>query len=539
MYQVYLTESYFPLQPGKELIRESIGETLRLAASDSANKTALVAYRSDGTVNREYTYAQLFELAEGLALRLSAKYEKGTRIAICAHNIPEWVVLEYAAALAGIVVVTINPSFQVSEVSYVIQQSRAVALYHVSSCRGNPIAEIAREVQSEVPTLRTLVNVEDTDSFLGAGDPEAPCLPDVSSNDTVQIQYTSGTTGFPKGAVLHHRGLLNNSLLIGERMGMDENLRYLNMMPMFHTGGCGVGTLTSLVFRGTVVLLEQFVPSVVNELIEREQITCFLAAPTMLVGILEDLKHQPRRHSTVNAVGAGGAMVAPKLVQESMSQWGCPVQVNYGQTEASPVVTLTWKDDSLADLTETVGQPLPHTEVSIRDPSNNTVVPLNQVGEICARGYSIMHEYNDNPEATAATLDSEGWLHTGDLGTMDSRGFVRVTGRIKEMIIRGGENLFPAEIENTMISHPAIAEVAVVGIPSEKWGEEVGCFIRWEESANPISAEKLVDYALETLSPQKKPRYWWSVEAWPLTASGKIQKFKLLEQCKEGLHKPI
>lgn len=539
MYKVSLKESYFPAQPGKALLTESIGETLRLAAQDFSDKKALVAYRADGSLDRQWTYGQLHEQAEHLAYRLAAKYEKGTKIAICAPNIPEWVILEYAAALAGLVIVTVNPSFQVSEMSYVVSQSGAVALYYVQSYRGNPIADIARQVQSEQPALRSLVDMEDAEAFFGASESAAASLPEVDANDAAQIQYTSGTTGFPKGAVLHHRGLLNNSLLVGDRLGMDGDSVFLNMMPMFHTGGCGLGTLTSLAVRGRVVLLEQFLPEVANAIIEQQRVSCFLAVPTMLVGILEDLSQTPRQHDSVKAIMAGGAMVAPSLVKQAMDQWGCPVQVVYGQTETSPVVTQTWREDTLDDLSGTTGQPLPHTEIAIRDPNTNAVKPLNTVGEICARGYSVMHAYNDNPEATAATIDQSAWLHTGDLGTMDERGYVRITGRVKEMIIRGGENLFPAEIENAMVTHPAIAEVAVVGIPDDRWGEVVSCFIRWEENATPLVRHELEEHALSLLSPQKKPQYWVAVCGWPLTASGKIQKFKLQEQFERGHHRTL
>lgn len=533
MYPVQLTESYFPAQPGKALLRVSIGDALRTAALDAGDAIALVAYRHDGARVRQWTYAELLHDAQSLARGLAAKYAKGTQIAVCAPNIPEWVILEYAAALAGLVLVTINPSFQAQEMGYVIRQSGAVALFHVQSCRGNPIADIARTVQAAQPTLQTLVDMQDADAILELSRTQA-ALPAVAEGDAAQIQYTSGTTGFPKGAVLTHRGLLNNALLTGERLAMDADSRYLSMMPMFHTAGCGLGTLMPLCVKGRVILVEQFAPALVNDIIEREQVTCLLGVPTMLVGMLEQLKYTPRRHASVRSLIAGGAMVPRSLVTQAMRQWGCPVQVGYGQTETSPVVTQTFRSDALDDLCDTIGRPLPHTEVAILDPASNAIQPLHAIGEICARGYLLMREYNDDPAATQAAIDADGWLHTGDLGTMDERGYVRITGRLKEMIIRGGENLFPAEIENAMLAHAAIAEVAVVGVPDEKWGEVVACFVRWEEGAAPLSHLQLASHAFAYLSPQKKPQHWIAVAEWPLTGSGKIQKFRLRQQFEAG-----
>jgi fatty-acyl-CoA synthase len=239
--------------------------------------------------------------------------------------------------------------------------------------------------------------------------------------------------------------------------------------------------------------------------------------------------------STIRAISSGGAMVAPELCKKAKALLNAPVQIVYGQTEASPGITLSWSDDSLEDMTQTIGQPMPHTEVSILDPLTNDIVALGAQGEICARGYQIMLGYNDNPEATAKTIDRDGWLHTGDLGTMDARGYVRITGRVKEMIIRGGENLFPAEIENAMLEHEAIAEVAVIGVPDEKWGEQVACFMRASGQARP-PADELKAFIRERLSPQKTPVHWIWVEAWPLTGSGKIQKFKLREAFENGEH---
>jgi fatty-acyl-CoA synthase len=256
---------------------------------------------------------------------------------------------------------------------------------------------------------------------------------------------------------------------------------------------------------------------------------------TMLIALLDSHEVSPVDFSSVKIAISGGSMVAPELVRRVKNTVDCGFSTVYGQTETSPVLTQTFPDDSEEDICNTVGQPLPNKDIAILDPKTSKIMPLNTIGEICSRGYCNMLRYNDNPEATKATIDEDGWLHTGDLGSMDERGYVKITGRLKEMIIRGGENLFPAEIENTLLEHPAIAEVAVVGIPDPKWGEIVGCFVRPVDATEPKIAE-LIAHCRQHLSPVKTPTKWMFVEEWPLTGSGKIQKFKLLENFEQGMY---
>lgn len=280
-------------------------------------------------------------------------------------------------------------------------------------------------------------------------------------------------------------------------------------------------------------LAPAFDPAVTLKVIERERTDFILGVPTMLVALIAEARRSGRDVSAVKRLMSGGAMVAPQLCRDAQEVFGAPIQIVYGQTETSPVQTQTWYDDSLEDLTETIGQALPYTEVSIRDPQTHAVLPIGEQGEICARGYHVMLGYNDNPEATNAAIDKDGWLHSGDLGRMDARGYLRITGRVKEMIIRGGENLFPVEIENAMLEHEHINEVAVVGVADEKWGEQVACFIR-SDSEHVFSPDALKAFVRERLSPQKTPAYWIVVNDWPLTGSGKIQKFKLAEMYAAG-----
>jgi len=282
-----------------------------------------------------------------------------------------------------------------------------------------------------------------------------------------------------------------------------------------------------------MIVAKLFDPPRMLDIVQSERVEFLFGVPTMLVGLLEAQAAEPRNVASVRMSGSGGSMVPPELVRRVRSTFECDFETVYGQTETSPLLTQSHADDAFEDICNTVGQPMPQTEISIRDPGTNAVVPVDTIGEICARGYCLMLEYNDNPEATAKTIDAEGWLHTGDLGRMDARGYVTVTGRVKEMIIRGGENLFPAEIENVLLEHPAVAEVAVVGIPDERWGEIVAAFLRLAPGAT-LDRDALVAHCRERMSPQKTPARWIEVTEWPLTGSGKIQKFVLRDKFVAG-----
>jgi len=531
MYRVELKDSYFPAQGGPEPASITIGGMLRASAASAPGRPALKELGYDGAVLRTWTYADLLNDAERLARALASRHAEGARIAVYANNVPEWVLLELACGLAGVTLVTVNPAYQKRELKFVLEQSRSEAVYYVRDFRGNPMQEIADAVCSEIPAIRHRILLTDHDALF-AGEHESQ-LRDPDPADPVQIQYTSGTTGFPKGALLHHNGLVRNGMDAMVRAGMGPGMSFVHNMPLFHTTGCAILVLGGLGVGATMLLAPMFDPDVIAGVIEREKTDFILGVPTMLVALIDAVQASGRDVSSISRIMSGGAMVAPELCRKARDVLGAPIQIVYGQTETSPVITQAWYEDSLEDLTQTIGQPVAHTEVSIRNPQTNAVVPVGEQGEICCRGYLVMTGYNDNPEATAATIGADGWLHTGDLGRMDARGYVRITGRVKEMIIRGGENLFPAEIENAMLEHEAIAEVAVVGIPDEKWGEQVACFLRGNGKPRPDDAA-LKAFIRERLSPQKTPAYWIWVDEWPLTGSGKIQKFKLREAYEQG-----
>ena len=527
-----LTESLWPARTDEPVLETTVGAVLRAGARRWPGGVALVEADQDGAIGRSWTFAALLAEAERLAGALLTRYAPCERITVWAPNVPEWVILEYAAAIAGLTLVTANPAYRPRELRYVVEQSRSVGLFLVPDYRGNPMAEIARGVAAEIPALRECVDMTQPAALYADGGARRE-PPSVKPMDAVQIQYTSGTTGFPKGALLHHRGLTNNARLTFARAGVREGDTVLNFMPMFHTSGCAIITLGAMQLGCRMIIAKLFDPAKMLGIIETERAEFLLGVPTMLVGLLEAQGVRPRDVSSVRTAMSGGSMVPPELVRRVCEVFGCGFTTVYGQTESSPVVTQTQASDSFEDQCDTVGQPLPQTEISIRDPATNTVAPIGQVGEICARGYCVMLGYNDNPRATAEAIDADGWLHTGDLGTMDARGYVRVTGRVKEMIIRGGENLFPAEIENALLEHPDVAEVAVVGVPDEKWGEVVACFVRLAPGAE-LDPGALRAHCRALIAPQKTPAHWIAVDAWPLTGSGKIQKFVLRDRFVAG-----
>ncbi len=531
-----LTESFWRADEGDFKTPLTIGAMLEKQAAARGSAMALKELSVSGELGRSWTYAQLHEDASRLARALAGRHAKGARIAVWANNIPEWVLMEFASAMAGLTLVTVNPGFQARELKYVLEQSRAEGLYLIDEFRGNPMAKIADEVCAALPAIRHRIRLTDHVALYDGEDRGR--LPDVVASDVCQIQYTSGTTGFPKGALLHHWGLLKNGHDSMARAGVDPGDTFVHHMPLFHTTGCAILVLGGMARGATMLLAPIFDADMVVRVIERERPKFMLGVPTMIVALLEAVEKSGRNVSSIKRIMSGGSMVPPELVRKAQAVFGSVIQIVYGQTEASPVITQTRHDDAFEDLCGTIGSPLPDVDVSIRDVATNLVVPIGAQGEICARGYLIMEGYNDNPEATAKAIDKDGWLHTGDLGRMDERGFVKITGRVKEMIIRGGENLFPAEIENALLEHDAILEIAVVGVPDEKWGEQVACFMRAKGAARPTPAE-LKTFMRARLAAQKTPAYWIWVEAWPLTGSGKIQKFKLAEAFVRGEFEPL
>ena len=530
MYDVTLTEAYFPAQTDADILDITVGKLLGEIAANHPDAVAMVEIDEAGDASQQWTYSDLLTKSDRLARSLARRFTPGEKVAVWAPNIPEWIFMEYACGLSGLILVTANPSFQAEELRYVLEQSGAVALFMVDEFRGNPMREIAEQAVAGNKTIREVVNLSDDTAMYGGGGDDVP-LPSVRPSDAAQIQYTSGTTGFPKGAVLSHKSLINNARLYCERKRVGPHSVWANFMPLFHTAGCATGALGCLQAASKMLLIKRFDADVFAKLIEAQGVTVCFAVPTMLFGLLEAIDRKSRNMASLEVISTGGAPVPPDLVKRVRARLGCHLLSAFGQTEHSPMICLNPIEATEAQIIETAGQPLPQTEVSIRSPENNQVLPIGEVGEICARSYAVMNGYNDNSEATSAAIDEDGWLHTGDLGAMDTQGFVRVTGRLKDMIIRGGENLFPAEIEAVLVEHPDILQVAVVGMPDEKWGEIVAAFILADTA---LEVQELKARCRQHLSPQKTPAMWVRVPEFPLTGSGKVQKFAIRDQYLAG-----
>ena len=522
-----LTTSYWPADTSEPVLDTTVGGVLRAAAAIAPDQPAMVGGLPDPARRSRWTYAQLLADAERAARALTARFAPGERVAVWAPNLPEWIVLEYAAALAGLVLVTVNPALRPAELGYVLNQSGASGIFLVPEYR-SPMARFLDEVRPEVPALREVVFFTDWAEFLRSA-PAAAELPEVGSDDVAQIQYTSGTTGFPKGAELHHRGLTNNARFYAQRIGLQPGEVYVNPMPMFHTSGCAMGVLGCAQTLAVHVPVLAFDPALMLELMETERAATFCAVPTMMIAVLEHPDMDKRDLSSVRVAVSGGSPVPAALVRRVEERLPVRFSIVFGTTECSPLLTQVRPDAPPGKRAETLGTPLPQAEVKIADITTGEPVPPGQVGELCARGYLVMRGYHDAPEATARAIDADDWYHTGDLASMDGDGYVRIEGRVKDMIIRGGENIYPREIEDVLFAHPAIAEVAVVGVPDERWGEVVAAYLRTAPGQPRPADDELRAFCRESLAPYKTPLHWVFVEAFPLTPSGKIQKFRLQE----------
>jgi len=521
--------SCWPSDTSEPLDHVTVGDLLRRVARQAPDRIALVDGQPDAAGRRRWSYAELLGIAEDVAAALLARFEPGERVAVWEANRPEWVMLQLGAALAGIVLVTINPQYRSAELRYALEQSGVAGLVHGTSHRGVAMSEVVAELRPGLPALRETICFADWDEFRASGK-FGTQLPELTPADPVMIIYTSGTTGFAKGALLHHLGVVNAAGLSAQRAGFQDGDCWINPIPLFHTGGGVLASIGTLVQRGTHVVVPGFEPSLVLDLIEAEHGSMVLTVPTILLAMLEAHDRAPRDVSSLRTVMSGGAKVVDTLVRRTTATFGCEFSILFGQAELHGVLTQTRTSDSPRDQAGTLGQPMPHVEVKIADPATGEPVAIGAEGEICARGYQNMTGYYDMPEATAATIDPDGWLHTGDAGTMDDRGYLRIAGRLKDIIIRGGENIHALEIEQLLAEHPGVAEVAVIGIPDPRWGEQVAAVIRPADPAAPPDEAELAAFCRARVARFKAPRLWFFVAEFPMTPSGKIRKFELKER---------
>jgi acyl-CoA synthetase (AMP-forming)/AMP-acid ligase II len=541
------TESYWPADTSRPVLDVTAGQLLREATAEVPDRLALIEAVPRGApslsgaarTNRTWTYAELLRESEHCARWLLTHFKQGERICVWAPNIPEWVILEYGAAFAGIILVTANPALRAAELAYVVRQSDSVGLFHANAFRGTDMSAIVDSIKGELPKLRETFRFDQWDDVVRAFRDDGRALPNVVATDAAQIQYTSGTTGLPKGALLHHRGLVTNARLVGDRFGFPAGGTWVSAMPLFHTSGSAMSVLGSATARATNVLCQMFDPELMLQCLQDLRGDALMGVPTMLIAIAEHPRFKEFELGSCRLIMSGGSTVPAELVRKLEKTFNATFCIVFGQTEASPVITQTSADDSVDDKANTIGRPLWQVEVKIIDPASGAILPVGEQGELCARGYQVMLGYYNMPEATAAAIDADGWLHTGDLATMDERGYFAITGRLKDMIIRGGENIYPREIEDVLFAHPQISEVAVVGVPDDTWGEQVAAVLRFTDPANVPTSAELHEYCRARLAPHKTPRYWYHTQEFPLTGSGKIQKFQIVASIGDGAYAPL
>lgn len=530
---VVLRESYWPADRSEPVEDLTVGSLLEQVSAACPDRIALVDGSRDRSARRTWTYAQLLSESSRVARALLSYFTPGERLLVLAPNSPEWVVLQMGAAMAGLVLATANPSYQEREIEYVLRRSAAAGVMVADEYRGHDLLATVGRLVADLPAVRTVLRFSDWSELLRQGDTTV-ALPAVSPADPAQIQYTGGTTGFPKGVLLHHRGICNTPRFVLTNCGMRLGDVWINAMPLFHVGGCVTTGLGIVARQGTHVVVPEFDAGLVLDLFEEQRGNISLLVPTMLIRVLDHPSFAGRDVSSVHTLVSGAAPVPAELIQRTKRAFGCSFTNIYGQTEVSGVVTTTRVDDTPEDQSETIGRAVKQVELKIAAPEDGHVVPIGEEGEICARGHQMMLGYLDDPVATRVTMDPSGWLHTGDLGSMDARGYVRITGRLKEMIIRGGENISPREIEDVLFEHPGVAEVVVLGIPDEELGEKVVAVVRAADLAAGVTVDELRQHLRARIARFKTPSLWIFVDAYPTTAAGKIQKFVLRDQIVSG-----
>jgi fatty-acyl-CoA synthase len=529
-----LTRAHWPVDDSVALVESTVGGLLAERADSHADQVAIVGVRHGDGAEVRLSYADLYDEAGRVATALSTLAERGSHIAIWAPNVLEWPVIQYGAALAGMVLVALNPALREEELEYALTHSRAAVLLYADTSRDYDLAEVVDAVRPRLPHLRCISFSEratwQAAQFSAAVLRAAPTDPD----EPVMLQYTSGTTGRPKGVLLKHRSLVNVAKLTLEAVGVPNGSVCLNPLPMFHTAGCVIATLGPLWIGGTVVLVERFRPAPVLEALRREDVSVLFYVPAILGVLLECQLSATTPAPRLRVIMGGASNVPAGMIEGAENVFGGSVVNLFGQTELAPVLSATRPSDSRDDQLATVGRPLPRVECKIVDPITNDTLAVGEPGEICARGYQQFLGYLDDDDATARTVDSDGFVHTGDLGTLDLRGYLRVTGRLKELIIRGGENISPAEIEGVLVGHEAILDACVVGLPDERWGEIVAVALRIEVHVHDALKNDIVEYVGRRVAPYKVPARWFVVEALPVTPTGKVRKFQLRDSIVSG-----
>ncbi|MFJ7278400.1 AMP-binding protein [Kitasatospora sp. NPDC098663] len=515
------------------LLGDTIGENLDRAVRAFPERDALI----DRATARRWTYAELAADVDALALGLlDLGIAKGDRVGIWAPNCAEWTLTQYATAKLGAILVTINPAYRSHELAYVLDQAGIRLLVAAERFKTSDYAGMIEEVRPRCPDLerRVLIGGPDWDALLAAGRRADPGLlaqrqRELAPDDPINIQYTSGTTGSPKGATLSHHNILNNGYFVGELLNYTEQDRICVPVPFYHCFGMVMANLAAISHGAcTVIPAPSFDPGATLAAVAAERCTSLYGVPTMFIAELADPDFARHDLTSLRTGIMAGSPCPAEVMKDVIGRMGmAEVAICYGMTETSPVSVQTRADDTVDRRVSTVGRVGPHLEVKVVDPATGRTVPRGEPGELCTRGYSVMLGYWGEPERTAEAIDAARWMHTGDLAVMDQDGYLAITGRIKDMVIRGGENLYPREIEEFLYTHPDVLDVQVVGVPDARYGEELMAWVRMRAGAEPLTADTVRTFCAGRLAHVKIPRYVHVVEEFPMTVTGKVRKVEM------------
>jgi fatty-acyl-CoA synthase len=524
------------------MLGDTIGDNLDRTVAAHGDRDALIDHAS----GRRWTYREFAEQVNGLAAGLLSRgVGKGDRVGMWAPNCPEWTFTQYATAKIGAILVNINPAYRSHELQYVLEQAGISTLVSAASFKTSDYASMIETVRPQCPDLTSviLLGSPEWDGVLADGlaaqasdpAPLAAAQAALSADDAINIQYTSGTTGFPKGATLSHHNILNNGYFVGELCHYTELDRVCIPVPFYHCFGMVMGNLACTSHGAAMVIPgPAFDPRAALEAVQAEKCTSLYGVPTMFIAELALPEFDTFDLSSLRTGIMAGSPCPVEVMKQVIDRMGmAEVSICYGMTETSPVSLQTRSDDSIEQRTETVGRVGPHLEIKIVDPATGLTVPRGEPGELCTRGYSVMLGYWENAEKTAEAIDAARWMHTGDIGVMDEAGYVAITGRIKDMVIRGGENVYPREIEEFLYTHPDILDAQVIGVPDAKYGEELMVWIQMREGARELDADAVRAYCTGKLAHYKIPRYVHVVDEFPMTVTGKVRKIAMREQAME------
>lgn len=538
------------------LNEKTVGEIVKEAARKFPDTEAYV-YPEHGI---RKTYKEFDKETDELAKAfIGMGIQKGEHVAIWSDNKREWLLSQFATGKMGAVLVTVNTNYQEKELEYLLQQSDATTLILCESFKGTSYLDIVRAICPEIihsekgnilsekfPHFKRVIVMTDNEykgmyswaELLSHADKVSDdtlenALKSLHNEEVINIQYTSGTTGFPKGVMLSHKNVVNNGQLVGDYIYLTEKDRLCIPVPFFHCFGCVMGTIASVTHGTTMVIIEQFNPGKVLQIVQDEKCTALHGVPTMFIAELNHPDFKQFKLSTLRTGIMAGSICPIEVMKKVITDMGASeITIAYGQTESSPVITQTKTDDPIEKRVSSVGKPHPAVEVKIIDPLTGEDTPTGVPGELCTRGYLVMKGYYKNEQATKSAIDPNGWLHTGDIAVVDEEGYIDITGRIKDMVIRGGENIYPKEVEEFLYQHPKVQDVQVVGVPDPKYGEELMAWVILK-SGEQITSDELKEYCKGKISYHKIPKYIEFIESYPMTASGKIQKFLLREMSKE------